>query len=450
MIVRPARGETRQHRHLVTASAWLVVATLIAALGGFVFWLIAAHIVAPSNVGRAAALFTSAQFLNYATGMGLPVAVARYAHTRSRDSHVLLEWAFLYTAATSVVGTAVFFLVAPSSVTRPLLDLGRPWGFVTFASIVTGMSLALLVDMRLMTLRKWGWVCGRALLVATVRLPLLWFHPFSNEAAWLFVLVGGSQALSGVVGAVVLQGRSWSSLFPLPQQMLRAFRYASVNYLGQLAIQAPFYLLPVVVLLRVDPSTNAVFYVDWSIMAVVFLSIQTISQALLAEGGKDGARLHQQVNVTLALSTSFALLSTLVAYVGASLVPTIYGSAYHRATPLLPVIVLAMVPWALTATYLSEVRVKERATATIAISMGFAALIIAPAIVWSTHDAVHGATTAWLYGNAGAACLAFVIARMLRVPGDERRAHEALVPLHWRAGDDWDGDEQRVLAGEAK
>ena len=167
---------------------------------------------------------------------------------------MLLQWGYLYTAATSVLGAVVFFLVAPHSVLRPLLGIGTPAGVVTFTGVVIGMSFALLVDMRLMTMRKWGWVCGRALLVATIRLPFLWLHPFHNEAAWLFVLVGASEAASGVVGALALQGRSWPSLVPLPAQTWRALRYASVNYLGQLAIQAPFYLLPLIVLLA---STQA-------------------------------------------------------------------------------------------------------------------------------------------------------------------------------------------------
>jgi O-antigen/teichoic acid export membrane protein len=429
MSPRLERGSGR-HRHLIAGSAWLVAATVAAALGGFVFWLVAAHVDSTADVGRASALFTSAQFLNYATGMGLPVAVARYAHDHSRATRVLLQWALLYTTATSVVGTAVFFVFVPHSLAAPLLIGGHAPGFVVFTAIVTGMSFTLLVDMRLMALRRWGWVFGRALLVAIVRMPFLWLHPVGNDALWLLVLVGGTQAASGLLGAAVLHGRSWEALMPLPAHAGRVLRYASVNYLGQLAIQAPFFVVPVIVLLRVRPATNAVFYISWSAMAVVLLSVQMISQALLAEGGKEGARLGPQVRVTVALGLGFAGCCSLIALVGAGSITSLYGAAYSHAADLLPVLVLATVPWVLTATFLAEARVRESAVSTVAISVGFALVVLVPAVFVTAHNAADDAARIWLYGNAAAAWIAVgvFVAGRLRA-GLQARAPLRLQPL---------------------
>jgi O-antigen/teichoic acid export membrane protein len=414
------------HRHLITGSAWLIAATVVAALGGFAFWLVAAHVDSTTNVGRASALFTSAQFLNYATGMGLPVAVARYAHDRTRDTRVLLQWALLYTTATSIVGTAVFLLFVPHSLAAPLLVGGDALGFVLFTIIVTGMSFTLIVDMRLMALRRWGWVFGRALVVTIVRMPFVWLHPVGNDALWLLVLVGGTQALSGLVGAAVLQGRTWDALIPLPANAARVFRYASVNYLGQLAIQAPFFALPVIVLLKVRPATNAVFYISWSVMAVVLLSVQMISQALLAEGGKGGARLGAQVRVALYLALGFASFCSLIAYLGADSVTTLYGAAYSHAAHLLPILVLATVPWAVTVTLLAEARVRESTFSTVAISVAFAVAVLVPAGILTIHDAADGAATAWLDGNAAAACIAIAVVVAGRIRGGLRASGASL------------------------
>jgi len=376
--------------------------------------------------------------------MGLQVAVARYAHNRSRDARVLFEWALLYTAATSVIGTALFFWFVPRSTSQPLLVGGRLLGFSIFLAVVTGMSFSLLIDVRLMVLRRWGWVFGRAVLVAGLRLPFLWIHPLHNEALWLFVLVGGSQALSGFVGAIVLQVHSWSALFPLPTHVGRALRYSSVNYLGQLATQAPFFVIPVVVLLTVRPSTNAVFYVAWSVMAVVFLSIQMISQALLAEGGKGNARLHKQVRVTLLLALGLACVSALIAHLGSGIIVSVYGSAYGRVGGVLPTLALAMIPWALTATLLSEARVRENTLSTVAIGVGFAVFTLVPAVLLSTHNTLRDVSNAWLYGNAAAGCLAVGVSWSQRNVGRADRegevpSPEALrwsVPVAWRPVDD--------------
>jgi O-antigen/teichoic acid export membrane protein len=422
---RLARGSVR-HRHLIAGSAWLIAATVTAALGGFVFWLVAAHVDSTTTVGRASALFTSAQFLNYATGMGLPVAVARYAHDRTRDTRVLLEWGLLYTAATSVVGTAVFFVFAPHSLAAPLLVGGHALGFALFAIIVTGMSFTLIVDMRLMALRRWGWVFGRALLVSVVRMPFVWFHPFGDRALWLLVLVGGTQAASGLVGALALQGRVWHALLPLPANAARVFRYASVNYLGQLAIQAPFFVLPVIVLLKVRPATNAVFYISWSVMAVVLLSVQMVSQALLSEGSKEGARLAPQLRVTLCIALGFAGFCSVIAYLGADSVTSLYGAAYSHAAHLLPILVLATVPWAVTVTLLAEARIRENSASTVAISVAFALAVLVPAVFLTTHNAADSAARAWLEGNAVAACIAIVVSVASQIRRGVRASRVAL------------------------
>ena len=78
-------------------------------------------------------------------------------------------------------------------------------------------------------------------------------------------------------------------LFPLPSTPLGGLRYSAVNYVSTLAYQAPQFVLPVIVLLTVDPDRNAAFYVAWGITSIAFYVPMAIGQALLAEGGKDGS-----------------------------------------------------------------------------------------------------------------------------------------------------------------
>lgn len=403
------RWDASHHQHLVRGSVWLVAATAVAAGGGFLFWVIAAHVTATESVGRASALFTLALFLGYATNMGLPVAVSRYARDGSTQSATIFSWALLYTSVSSVIGCAVFFALAPDSVTAPLNEWGTPLGVVIFCAIVIGMSQTALIDVRLMVLRRWGWVLVRAALVALVRVPFLWLQPTSNSAMWLFLLIAGSQAVSGLVGLAVLRGQAFNSLRPLPRQTGAAIRYASVNYLGQLAVQAPYFVVPVIVLLRVDPKTNAVFYVSWSVMAVVFLVTQMLGQALLVEGGKGNASVQAQARVALMLALGFTVVSTLVAYAGSSLVPLIYGDGYQRAESLVPTLMVGTIAWAATSTCLNLARIREDALSVIVVSMTFAAATLIPAALLAGNDALKGVGVAWIAGNVTAATIAVAL-----------------------------------------
>ena len=85
--LRAARSD--KHKHLITGSAVLVVGAAIQAASGAIFWLIAAHLDTEDVVGAAGKLFTSVLFVTYLAGLGLPVALARYAADRSESSDVI-------------------------------------------------------------------------------------------------------------------------------------------------------------------------------------------------------------------------------------------------------------------------------------------------------------------------------------------------------------------------
>ena len=72
-------------------------------------------------------------------------------------------------------------------------------------------------------------------------------------------------------------------------------------WLSQLALQAPFFALPVIVLLNVDPARNASFYVAWSIMSVVFIGCLSISQVVL-ERAKVGG---EEIKITSRVGQEF-------------------------------------------------------------------------------------------------------------------------------------------------
>src|SRR5699024_8389642 len=64
---------------LVRGSAWILVGMAAQALLGFAFWTLGARSFDTTQVGRASGLFTIAQFLTYAAGLGLTVTLARFA-----------------------------------------------------------------------------------------------------------------------------------------------------------------------------------------------------------------------------------------------------------------------------------------------------------------------------------------------------------------------------------
>lgn len=440
-MLRALRHRASGHRHLLTGSAALVATAGVQAISGALFWLLAARSDTQTDVGHATALFTSALFVAFLAGLGQPVAVARYAAGRTRDDHVLYAWATAATAAAgSLFGFAFLYVVSPAAIDE-LRDWDPTLGPALFVFLVVGTGLSLLVDVRLMTQRRWGLVIWRAVVVAVLRFPLLALPVDSHRSLWLFVAATVPTALSGIVvtGLLPLVTGDRHRFSPLPSSTRAMVRYSGVNWLSTLAYQAPTFAMPVIVLVNVDPDVNASFYVAWGIVGLAGYVPMAIGQALLAEGGRDGAQVRSQVRLAVVVAGGIMVVGAVLATVLRQVIVTLYGDDYQAAADVLPPLVAASIPWAVTSVYLTEARIRHFSGATIAITATLTVTILGSALVLVPEHGLDGAAWAFLGGNLVAAVVAF---------GSHwvgRRAYDDAAPAgpHPSAmgGDEMDADE---------
>jgi len=155
---------------------------------------------------------------------------------------------------------------------------------------------------------------------------------------------------------------------------------------------------------------------------VAFYVPTALGQALLAEGGRDGAHLRSQVRLAMILALGLMVAGALVTAVGRDVVTTVYGDGYADAARVLPAMVAAGIPWAITSLLLSEVRILHRHAATVAITLALTAAIVIPALLLVpdeglTPDGIDGASISWLIGNLVAAGVAVVASRISHARG---------------------------------
>ncbi len=428
------------HGEVIKGSVWFVANVAVTAVGGFGYWSLAAHFSSNETVGLASTLFAALLFVNYATSMGLPVAVARFCVGNTRHANTLYNWALAFTATTAVVGGAAFLVAAQSpTLFRPeahdaLFGLSPVGGAAIFIGLVTGQSLAVLVEVRLVTLRLWHWVLARVVLVATLRIPLLYVHALSANPLGLLIIMAGLPALSGVVGVLLLRRATPLPLRggfrDLPPDAPLALQFSMVNYAGLLAAWGPQYLLPIIVNQRVSSTENASFYLAWTVTSVVFLVPHTIAQVVLAEGSRDEdrlahlARARHQVRTGLVLAVGvmggLAVGAAVLAGPGTRLA---FGERYDDTATILPRLVAAGVPWAVTSICLAYARMRHHSAGTVVITAGFALCTIVPCTALVGTRGISGAADGWLIGNVVAAVIA-----VLATLSVSRRARGDLVP----------------------
>ncbi|MET0902423.1 MAG: hypothetical protein ABWZ52_04215 [Acidimicrobiales bacterium] len=410
------RRRASGHRHLLTGSAALVLTAGVQAVSGALFWLIAARVDEQSDVGHATALFTSVLFVAFVAGLGQPVAAARYAAGRTRDDHVIFAWG---AGATAIAGGlfAIGYLLV---VSPPAVDELRDWhgaaGPILFLLLCSGTALSLLLDVRLMTQRRWGLVLARASVVAIARFPLLLIPVDRDRAVWLLTAAALPTAASGFVGTAWLpKVTGHRHVFgPRPAAARAWARYSLVNWASTITYQAPTFVMPVIVLANVSAEENASFYVAWGVAAVACYVPMAIGQALLAEGGRDGAQVRAQVRLAIVVAGGLMVVGAAIATFGRDLIVTLYGDDYQAAADILPALVVAAIPWAVTSVYLTEARVRHRSAATVLITVVLSTAILVPALVLVPEDGIDGAAAAFLFGNIVAALVALGTHRQIR------------------------------------
>ena len=415
VLLSPATEVSGARGDLLRGSAYSIVGLAVTGLGGALFWLIAARLYASDAVGRASALFTSVLLVNFLTNLGLPIALARFGHGAAEERDVIFTRALAATVAASAVAAAGFFVVVDPDALNALQGRGTLAGIGFFSLLVTGSALALLVDVRLMLAREWGFVLVRMAVVGILRLPLLWADPPMGDALWLFVLAAGFPAASGVLGVLALP-RLVGVRFrfrPRPGSLDRFVRFAGVNYLATLAVDAARFVLPVMVLVHVSATANASFYVSWSVTMIVFLVPTTIGQVLLVEASRVADR-WAHVRTAAALSLAFMGLVSLVGWARADVITSLFGSSYQAAADVLPRLLAAGVPWAVTSVALADARVRGDSRSTLAITVVLAVAVLLPAAVLVPERGIAASADAWLGGHVAAAILSMFVLRRSR------------------------------------
>jgi O-antigen/teichoic acid export membrane protein len=187
-----------------------------------------------------------------------------------------------------------------------------------------------------------------------------------------------------------------------------------VNYGADLAARAPLFALPVVVLTNVGATENANFFVAFQITTLVFLVPMTVGQVVLIEGGRALQHASAQARLALIATLGAMTLAAVVTWLLSHLVVSLYGPEYDLAADVLPLLMAAGVPWAVSSIALSEMRVRASHVGTAAVTGTFAVGVLLPALVLVPDHGADGAVTAWLIGNVAAAVVGAAAARLTR------------------------------------
>jgi len=285
-------------------SAFISLGSASTAALGFVYWWLAARRFPAAAVGVQSALISAMAFVGMLGEAGFGTMLVGEALGEGDRGAALI-------AAAALAGTGATLILA-----LPIGGLFFHYAWMTLpitALFVLGCALTgccLVIDGALVGLLHGKWQLYRNTLLAMLKLGLLLIAVAMtrNGAAiilsWV-VSLGISLAVvcwhASVRRVLILTAPDFRSLLGRISVIIR-------HHALNLAVMAPFFIMPLVVSVCVGPEVNAAFYAGWMIFFVGQLVPVSLTTVLFAVGSADPALQPQRLRFSLVLSLGFSVV----------------------------------------------------------------------------------------------------------------------------------------------
>lgn len=378
---------------------YLMLATLIVAGSGFIFWVLVARSYDVATVGLATTLLSVSSLLSLLGLVGFDTTFVRFLpNARSKNDYV--NSGFTIVAFTSGGLAACVAWVLPF-VLPNLSLLSDDWTFAAFVFFTIVSSLTVLINAVFLAHKRARYIFIICALFGACKIILPFFAPYGN-AMTILTIAGLAQVIALVVGVIWLNrafGYKFSVLFDA--KILRVVRKFSFSmYASSVLNLLPQTILPLLVVHLLGPANAAYYYMAFTIAGALYTIAYASMQSVFAEGSHNQAALRTYV-VNAAKLVGLLLLpaSLLVAVVNRPLL-AIFGPEYSNgAGGLLALFALGALPVATYSAMGAIFKITKNLRGIVCMNIVYAATILALSFWLMPRIGLVAVGWSWLAGN---------------------------------------------------
>ncbi|TDK24085.1 hypothetical protein E2F48_15010 [Arthrobacter crusticola] len=410
---------------LGTNALWLTAARIAPMAAGFLFWILAALLLVPAQLGLSSAIVAAALLTVQIGMLGVGQATLSLLPAQDDGRRRLIATSLLTVGLSSLVAAIVVL-----NITRAVgPGVGQAWDdpAVTLAFLAAAFfaSTAYQLDHVNVALSRADLALARSVLQSFIQLAVL-----------IVCLTAGYRSVIAVVGAVALGavasvglgvrqihraglGAPWKEGIQF-REVSGLLRPALRNYPLMLADRAPGYLLPLIVAATLSTSATAAWYMVWMLGTAVSFVPQSAGfslQAKLAAPGPCHSIIGQALKMSLLVTVAAG--GTLLG-VGPFVLRAL-GPQYAPYWVLLPLLIPALILTCVTQIYYAVCRADGHSAAATGVAVLAAAIAVVPAAAVIQNFALPGLTVLWLGAQVTAALIAgWRLRAMVARTGGER------------------------------
>jgi O-antigen/teichoic acid export membrane protein len=378
----------------------MIGTSIVTALLGAAFWLVAARQFSQTAVGVGSAAVSAMTLLGFLATVGLGTLLMGELPRRTEQRRGLVDAALVVSAAIGALLGLGFALVVPllSSSFDPLSS--TPAAILVFAAGTGLTGAAFVLDQALIGLLRGSLQLARNVAFSVIKLVGLFAVATLVAKAgsvWIYSTWVAGIALSLIVLARFYRREPEDPRRPSFDVLRKMRRSAVTHHAFNLALRIPDLVLPIIVVSLLSASANASFYIAWMIASLLFAVPLALSTVLYAIGSGDSTGLAERFRLTLRTSMAVGLLGNLVLLVAAGPLLHAFGASYaDDATVTLHILALGVFPETIRTHYVSVHRIERQIPAAIPIVWGGTALELAGGAVGALAGGLTGVAVGWL------------------------------------------------------
>lgn len=389
---------------LLRNSIYIMTTTALTGSSGYLFWILAAHMYPPKDVGLASALIGTMMLAATLANLGIgPALIQTLPRMASGEAWSLSLNAVFMTGLFSSLVTGTVAAIALPFLSPKLTAVGHEGSFVlTLIAGVPLLTLASLLDSTFTAERAAGNMLARTAAFALMRIPLLVIPVLFGQVnalliciAW--ILAAGISVVTGAFLIARLKRAYRLTIRGVFKQLRAMLSLVAGHQFISFGALAPIYLLPVIVVARLSLAENAYFYTSWQVGSLFFMVSPSVATALLAEGSHTSSDILRKARSSVLIISALLCPPMLLALLGGHLILSLFGPDYALyGYSLLTVLVISALPDALTNVYVAVLRVQNRLKSAAFLNLGMAAITLILAWVLLPRMGIVGVGWAWL------------------------------------------------------
>jgi O-antigen/teichoic acid export membrane protein len=381
----------------------LITSKIISMGLGGLFWILAARIASPAEVGLAAGAVSAMMLCTQIAILGFGSAVILHLRNNRERVSALFNSALSLVALVSAALSVVFLLIA-RAVLAELDVVAHSFLFATlFVSAGIFGTLGILLDQSFTALgrgdqalvRNVAFGAGTLLGLVVVAMSVT-----DVPAEAMFVPWAVAGALATVISLWQLR-RSVRGFRPRPSidgpLSRRLVRSALPNYVLTLMDRTPALILPILVTEMLSPDANATWYSVWMMAFVVYMIPVQIGLNVFSDIARDPGSESRAVRRGVRTSLAFGVLLAAAIAAGAQPLLGLLGEHYAEGgvTPL-RILVVGWIPLTFVQVYQASARARGRVREATAVAAVSAVLSLTAAVVAGTSGGLTAMALAWV------------------------------------------------------